>query len=138
MPPPLRLTDALRSTHVLRRIGDDGAVTGVEYDSRRVQPGSLFVAMRGEATDGNRYIEQAVARGAVAVVTDSAAAYDATANGPLEVALAEVAHGRRALAAIAANVFDHPERKIRLSGVTGTNGKTTTAYLLEQLLRAAG
>ena len=100
------------------------------------RPGSLFVAMRGETTDGNRYIEQAVARGAVAVVTDSAAAYDATANGPLDVALVEVPHGRRALATIAANVFGHPERKIRLSGVTGTNGKTTTAYLLEQLLRA--
>jgi UDP-N-acetylmuramoyl-L-alanyl-D-glutamate--2,6-diaminopimelate ligase len=138
MLPPLRLTDALHNIDVLRRIGDDRAVTGVEYDSRRVQPGSLFVAMRGETTDGNRYIEQAVARGAVAVVTDSAAAYDATANGPLEVAIAEVPHGRRALAVIAANVFDHPERKIRLSGVTGTNGKTTTAYLLEQLLRAAG
>ncbi len=138
MPPPLRLTDALRDIDVLRCIGDDKTVTGVEYDSRRVQPGSLFVAMRGETTDGNRYIEQAVARGAAAVVTDSAAAYDATANGPLEVALAEVPHGRRALAVIAANVFDHPERKVRLSGVTGTNGKTTTAYLLEQLLRAAG
>jgi UDP-N-acetylmuramoyl-L-alanyl-D-glutamate--2,6-diaminopimelate ligase len=138
MPPALRLTDALREIDVLRRIGDDRAVTGVEYDSRRVQPGSLFVAMQGETTDGNRYIEQAVARGAVAVVTDSAAAYDATANGPLEVAIAEVPHGRRALAVIAANVFDHPERKIRLSGVTGTNGKTTTAYLLEQLLRATG
>jgi UDP-N-acetylmuramoyl-L-alanyl-D-glutamate--2,6-diaminopimelate ligase len=138
MPPALGLIDALRDIDVLRRIGDDRAVTGVEYDSRRVQPGSLFVAMQGETTDGNRYIEQAVARGAVAVVTDSAAAYDAIANGPLEVAIAEVPHGRRALAAIAANVFDHPERKIRLSGVTGTNGKTTTAYLLEQLLRAAG
>ena len=57
-------------------------------------------------------------------------------NGPLDVALVEVPHGRRALATIAANVFGHPEQKIRLSGVTGTNGKTTTAYLLEQLLRA--
>jgi len=132
------LNEALRGADVLRRIGDDVAVTGVEYDSRRVQPGSLFVAMQGETTDGYRYIEQAVARGAVAVVTDSAAAYDAAANGPLQVALAEVPHGRRALATIAANVFGHPERTIRLSGVTGTNGKTTTAYLLEQLLRAAG
>jgi UDP-N-acetylmuramoyl-L-alanyl-D-glutamate--2,6-diaminopimelate ligase len=74
----------------------------------------------------------------VAVVTDSAAAYDAAANGPLQVALAEVRHGRRALATVAANVFGHPEQTIRLSGITGTNGKTTTAYLLEQLLRAAG
>ena len=119
-------------------MGGDVAITGVEYDSRRVAPSALFVAMRGETTDGNRYIEQAVARGALAVVTDSAAAYDATANGPLDVALIEVPHGRRALATIAANVFGHPEQKIHLSGVTGTNGKTTTAYLLEQLLRAAG
>jgi UDP-N-acetylmuramoyl-L-alanyl-D-glutamate--2,6-diaminopimelate ligase len=138
MAAPVNLSEALRGANVLRRIGDEVAVTGVEYDSRRVQPGSLFVAMQGETTDGNRYIEQAVARGAVAVVTDSAAAYDAAANGPLQVALAEVPHGRRALATIAANVFGHPEQTIRLSGVTGTNGKTTTAYLLEQLLRAAG
>jgi UDP-N-acetylmuramoyl-L-alanyl-D-glutamate--2,6-diaminopimelate ligase len=138
MPAPVTLSEALRGAGVLRRIGGDVAVTGVEYDSRRVEPGSLFVAMQGETTDGNRYIEQAVARGAVAVVTDSAAAYDATGDGPLDVALAEVPHGRRALATIAANVFGHPERNIPLSGVTGTNGKTTTAYLLEQLLRAAG
>jgi UDP-N-acetylmuramoyl-L-alanyl-D-glutamate--2,6-diaminopimelate ligase len=137
MPAPVTLNEALRGADVLRRIGDDLVVSGVEYDSRRVQPGSLFVAMRGETTDGNRYIEQAVARGAVAVITDSAAAYDAAANGPLQVALVEVPHGRRALATVAANVFGHPEQTIRLSGVTGTNGKTTTAYLLEQLLRAA-
>jgi UDP-N-acetylmuramoyl-L-alanyl-D-glutamate--2,6-diaminopimelate ligase len=138
MPASLKLSEAVRGADVLRRMGEDVAVTGIEYDSRRVAPGSLFVAMRGETTDGNRYIEQALARGAVAIVTDSAAAYDATADGPLEVALAEVPHGRRALATIAANVFGNPEQKIRLSGVTGTNGKTTTAYLLEQLLRAAG
>jgi UDP-N-acetylmuramoyl-L-alanyl-D-glutamate--2,6-diaminopimelate ligase len=138
MPVSLKLSEALRGADVLRHIGDDVAVTGVEYDSRRAQPGSLFVAMHGETTDGNRYIEQAVARGAIAVVTDSAAAYDATADGPLQVALAEVPHGRRALATIAANIFGHPEQTIRLSGVTGTNGKTTTAYLLEQLLRTAG
>ena len=76
MPVSVKLSEALRGADVLRRIGDERAVTGVEYDSRRVEPGSLFVAMHGETTDGNRYIEQAVARGAVAVVTDSAAAYD--------------------------------------------------------------
>ena len=138
MAAPVNLNEALRGAEVLRRMGEDAAIRGVEYGSRRVQPGSLFVAMQGETTDGNRYIEQAVARGAVAVVTDSAAAFEATANGPLQVAVAEVPHGRRALATIAANVFGHPERRIRLSGVTGTNGKTTTAYLLDQLLRAAG
>src|ERR1700744_4030695 len=138
MAAPVNLNETLRGAEVLRRMGEDVLIRGVEYDSRRVQPGSLFVAMQGESTDGNRYIEQAVARGAVAVITDSAAAFEATANGPLQVALVEVPHGRRALATLAANVFGHPERRIWLSGVTGTNGKTTTAYLLDQLLRAAG
>ncbi len=119
-------------------MGGDSEITSVEYDSRRVVPGSLFVAMRGETTDGNRYIEQAVARGAVAVVTDSAAAYDAASNGPLDAAVIEVPHGRRALATIAASIFGHPEQQVKLCGVTGTNGKTTTAFLLEQWLRAAG
>src|SRR6202142_3234989 len=114
MAAPVNLNETLRGAEVLRRMGEDAAIRGVEYDSRRVQPGSLFVAMQGETTDGNRYIEQAVARGAVAVVTDSAAVFEATANGPLQVALAEVPHGRRALATIAANVFGHPERRIRL------------------------
>ena len=65
MPPALRLTDALRNIDVLRCIGDDRTVTGVEYDSRRVQPGSLFVAMRGETTDGNRYVRAAIDAGAM-------------------------------------------------------------------------
>ena len=105
MSTPIKLIEALRGAEVLRRMGEDVAIRGVEYDSRRVEPGSLFVAMRGETTDGNRYIEQAIARGAVAVVTDSAAAYDATASGPLDVALVEVPHGRRALAACASAVY---------------------------------
>ncbi len=134
----MKLTEALRGVNVLRRIGADVEAASVEYDSRRVVPGSIFVAMRGEATDGNRYIDQAIGRGAVAVVTDSAAAYDAVANGPMQIAIAEVPHGRRALATIAANIFGHPEQQLHLCGVTGTNGKTTTAYLLEQLLRGAG
>ncbi len=138
MPPPIAFTEALRGVDVLRRMGGDVEVSGVEYDSRRVSAGVVFVAMRGEATDGNRYIEQAIAKGAVAVVTESAAAYDAAVNGPMQAAIAEVPHGRRALATVAANVFAHPERKLSLCGVTGTNGKTTTAYLLEQLLQQAG
>ncbi len=112
-------------------------MTGVEYDSRRVREGSLFVAFRGGTTDGNRYIPQAVAQGARAIVTDSAAGFAAATAYPA-VAVIEVAHGRRALAAIAANFFAHPEAQLKLSGVTGTNGKTTTAFLLEAMLRHRG
>jgi UDP-N-acetylmuramoyl-L-alanyl-D-glutamate--2,6-diaminopimelate ligase len=134
----MQLTELLAGVRVLRRLGQDVAVTGVEYDSRRVRPGSLFVAMRGETTNGNQYTEQAAANGASAVVTDSAAAFDAAAAGPFEVALVEVPNGRRALAEVSAQFFGHPERALAVSGVTGTNGKTTTAFLLEQMLEQAG
>ena len=124
----------LQRVEHLRRTEGDVVVSGVEYDSRRVGAGSLFVAMHGGTTNGNRYIHSAVKQGAVAVVTDSAAAFDATAREFPQVALVEVDHGRKALAILAANFFDHPEKKLALSGVTGTNGKTTTAFLLDAML----
>ncbi len=103
-----------------------------------LRPGSLFVAMQGGTTDGNRYIARAVEAGAVAVITDSAQAFDETALRFPQIALVEVAHGRKALAGPAANFFSHPERILALSGVTGTNGKTTTAFLLDAMLNHAG
>jgi UDP-N-acetylmuramoyl-L-alanyl-D-glutamate--2,6-diaminopimelate ligase len=127
----------LRGVDFIRRAGPSPAVSGVEYDSRRVRDGSLFVAFRGGTTDGNRFIPQAVAQGARAIVTDSSAGFAAATAYP-EIAVIEVAHGRRALAALAANFFEHPEAQLKLSGVTGTNGKTTTAFLLEAMLRHQG
>jgi UDP-N-acetylmuramoyl-L-alanyl-D-glutamate--2,6-diaminopimelate ligase len=133
----VELDALLRGVDFIRRAGPNPALMGVEYDSRRVTDGSLFVAFRGGTTDGNRYIPQAVAQGARAIVTDSAAGFAAAAAYPA-IAAIQVAHGRRALAAIAANFFAHPEERLKLSGVTGTNGKTTTAFLLEAMLRHQG
>jgi UDP-N-acetylmuramoyl-L-alanyl-D-glutamate--2,6-diaminopimelate ligase len=108
-------------------------VSSVEYDSRRVKPGCLFVAMRGETSDGNRFIDRAIEAGAVAVVTDS------PAEKPREgLAWALVPHGRRALARISANFYKKPAERIAITGITGTNGKSTTAFLVESILTAAG
>ena len=117
--------------------GAEQPVTGVEYDSRRVRPGAVFVAMKGGSTDGNRYVEKAIASGALGIITDSSPTFDHLLVYQPGVPVLEVEHGRRALAQASAAFFGHPERKLAATGITGTNGKTTTAFLLEELLNAA-
>jgi UDP-N-acetylmuramoyl-L-alanyl-D-glutamate--2,6-diaminopimelate ligase len=117
--------------------GSDAPVTGVEYDSRRVRPGSVFVAMKGGSTDGNRYVEKAVAAGALGIITDSPQKFDHLLVFEAGLPVLEVEHGRRALAQVSAVFFGHPERCLAATGITGTNGKTTTAFLIEALLNAA-
>ncbi|MGA2351715.1 MAG: UDP-N-acetylmuramoyl-L-alanyl-D-glutamate--2,6-diaminopimelate ligase, partial [Terracidiphilus sp.] len=112
-------------------------ITGVEYDSRKVQSGSVFVAMKGGSTDGNRYVEKAITAGALGIITDSAPKFDHLLVFEAGLPILEVEHGRRALAQASAAFFGHPERKLAATGITGTNGKTTTAYLIEALLNAA-
>ena len=122
----------LDGVEVLAQSGDPD-VNGVEYDSRRVKPGCLFVAMHGETSDGNLFIDAALKAGAVAVVTDSAA------EKPREgVAWAVVPQGRRALARLSENFYKRPAERIAVTGITGTNGKSTTAFLIESILAAAG
>ncbi|HEY2861879.1 MAG TPA: UDP-N-acetylmuramoyl-L-alanyl-D-glutamate--2,6-diaminopimelate ligase [Terracidiphilus sp.] len=115
----------------------DRPITGVEYDSRRVKPGAVFVAMKGGSTDGNRFVEKAIASGAAGIVTDSSQTFDHLVVYRPEVAVLEVEHGRRALAQASAAFFHHPERKLAATGITGTNGKTTTSFLIESLLNLA-
>ena len=114
-------------------------VTGLDYDSRRIQPGYLFVAIQGEKADGRQFIPQAIERGAAAVLLARSAsvppADGATVGGPAWV---KVPDARKALAVAAANFHQHPARSLRVTGVTGTNGKTTTCYLIESILAAAG
>jgi UDP-N-acetylmuramoyl-L-alanyl-D-glutamate--2,6-diaminopimelate ligase len=129
----MNFLEILDGAEVLSQSGGDCAVKGLDYDSRRVRPGWAFVAMRGEATDGNRYIDAAIASGCVAVVTDSAA--ETPRAG---VPWAVVPHGRRALARLSANFYKRPAERLRMTGITGTNGKTTAAFIVESILRAAG
>src|SRR5450755_1178884 len=128
----MKFQQLLQGAEVLSQSGDPG-VAGVEYDSRRVRPGTVFVAMKGETSDGNRFIDQAIAGGAVAIVTDSA--NEVTRPN---VAWAQVVHGRRALARLSANFYKRPAERIANTGITGTNGKSTTGFLTESIFRAAG
>jgi UDP-N-acetylmuramoyl-L-alanyl-D-glutamate--2,6-diaminopimelate ligase len=115
----------------------DAPASGVEYDSRRVRPGSVFVAMKGGSTDGNRYVDKAIAAGAFGIITDSAQKFDHLTVYQPELPVLHVEHGRRALAQASAAFFGHPERLLAATGITGTNGKTTTAFLTESLLNSA-
>jgi UDP-N-acetylmuramoyl-L-alanyl-D-glutamate--2,6-diaminopimelate ligase len=134
----MRWDEAIAEVSLLERGGrGDIDVRGAHYDSRRVTGGDIFVAMRGGTTDGNRFIEMALRQGAAAIVTDTSAVFTDLRERQPELALALVEHGRRALAEVSAAVFGHPERQLKLSAVTGTNGKTTTAFLLEQMLQYA-
>lgn len=134
----MRWDDALNEIRVVECARAAVDVLRVEYDSRRIKPGAAFVAIRGGSTDGNRFIRSALEQGAVAVVTDSREAYELLLREHPKIGAAQVEHGRRALAELTAAVLGHPERDLAVSAVTGTNGKTTTAFLLEQILRAAG
>ena len=130
---------ALENVNTVESSGrTDIEVRGVQYDSRRVHAGDVFVAMRGGNADGNRFLQAAIRQGAAACLTDSSEIFTAMRSAQPELALALVSHGRRALAEISAAVLGHPEQALALTAVTGTNGKTTTTFLLEQLLRSAG
>src|SRR5713101_7116569 len=124
--------ELLYGAEVLAQNGNPG-ISGLDYDSRRIKPGDVFVAMQGESSDGNKFIDQAIAAGAVAVVTDSAAEKPRP-----NVAWAVVPNGRRALARVSANFYRRPAERIAVTGITGTNGKSTTAFVIEAILAAAG
>src|SRR5271170_2288618 len=128
----MNLLQLLHGAEVLAQSGNP-SVSGLEYDSRRVKPGDAFIAMRGEASDGNKFIDRAITAGAVAIVSDSASEIPRP-----EVAWVQVPHGRRALARLSANFYKRPAERMAITGITGTNGKSTTAFLIESVLRAAG
>ncbi|MCG2803636.1 MAG: UDP-N-acetylmuramoyl-L-alanyl-D-glutamate--2,6-diaminopimelate ligase, partial [Cellulomonas sp.] len=124
------LLDGLAGCQVLGNV--DVPVTGVAYHSREVTPGGLFVALKGCRTDGHLYLAASLDQGARVVVTEQELA------PPPGVTVVRVPQARLALAHISAAFYDHPSRELTLVGITGTNGKTSTTYILEAILSAAG
>ena len=128
------LSDILTGVEVIQLIGNsDCMVEAITFDSRKVTASTLFVAVSGTHADGHGYISQAVDKGAIVVVCENR---PEVLSG--NVCYIKVANSELALAVIASNFYDNPSQKLRLVGVTGTNGKTTTATLLYRVFRKMG
>lgn len=133
--PRMRLSDLINAVPGVSTLEGSGIseawIADIAYDSRKVQPGALFVAVPGQQHDGHAYVQDALSRGAVALVVERPV--DVTS-----VPVVQVPHAREALALLANKFYGFPSRSLLLVGVTGTNGKTTTTHLIAHLLRAGG
>ena len=129
-----RIIDGIAITDRRGRL--DQNISGITADSRMVEIGNLFVAVRGHNSDGHNFVEDALERGASAVLAEEwSSELDKGNTKKADVVL--VPNTRKAVAMTAANYFGQPSRKLLLAGVTGTNGKTTVSFIIEAIMRAA-
>ncbi len=126
------LSELLKGINASWNLSEDIRISGIAYNSQKVEKGFVFVCIRGYATDGHRYIADALSRGAAAVVVEDGAA---EVSGAVKIVTADT---RKALAMMGANWYQHPAREIKVIGVTGTNGKTTVTTLIKQILEFDG
>ncbi len=130
----MRLTKLLHNTEIVKSRGDlSREIKGISHDSREIKPGYLFVAIRGEQFDGHDFINEAVEKGASALVVEDEAKLPLL--GPPSIV---VRSSRKALAELSARFYNHPSRRLKLIGVTGTNGKGLTCHFLFHIFRAFG
>lgn len=128
------LRKALEQIPGTQQAGDgDVEISGIAYDSRSVRTGDLFVAIKGEKSDGARFLPQAIEKGAVAIAIE-----EFNGPAPAGVVVIVVPDARRFLAEISRAFYGDPAAKLMLAAITGTNGKTTTTYMLDSIFRAAG
>ncbi len=135
----MKLSELIRNVPVNEIVGGvDKEITDVVYDSRKAKDGSLFIAMKGAQFDGHRFIVDAVGSGASAVAVEDNSIVNDEYFLSHHTTKLHVPNTRRALALISSNFFGWPGKKLKVIGVTGTNGKTTSTYLIDWVLRSAG
>ena len=129
----MNLAEIIKTVNAISVVGtQDQEITGIAYDSRRVMPGNLFIAVRGARTDGHRFVNAAIDRGASAVVLEDDSSFNARATR------IRVGDARRSMAQASAHFYNHPSQNLKVVGVTGTNGKTTTAFMVRAIMETAG
>lgn len=136
----MELTELLNSVKAIKVIGEVQRrdVSNIQYDSRKVQKNSVFVAVKGFKTDGHKFISDAINNGAVAVVVEEDTAVPDDLILRSQIAKILVSDSRKALAELSKGLFNNPSDKLKLIGATGTNGKTTTTYIIKYILQNSG
>src|SRR5690606_16135118 len=130
----MKLNELLEKIKIKKIIGNpDKEIQSIQFDSRKVEPGSQFVAQEGTSSDGHSFIEKSIEAGAVAILCENL-----PQNLDAEITYIQVENASIALGFLASNFYQNPTGKLKLIGITGTNGKTTTATLTYNLLEALG
>ncbi|MDF2533819.1 MAG: murE [Clostridia bacterium] len=127
----MKLSEVVRGIDIIHRYGNmEVDIKDIVYDSRKVSPGCVFICVTGFKQDGHKYIDDAIKKGAVAAIIER----DIDVKG---IALVKVADTRKSMPIIGSNFYNHPTETLKLIGITGTNGKTTTTYLIKSILDQA-